>query len=136
MDDEVTRAGLASSITIAVVTLLLFFPLIQDSVVKPRLYDGSVNELGRYAFTFDAYEYIEDNSENPVIAIGSSKMREIFNGITIGENTTFDGDFFNLAYAGDKPYIRMIEIDAIIELNPKLIIIEIGANTFHQSLNH
>ena len=130
MDDEVTRAGLASSITIAVVTLLLFFPLIQDSVVKPRLYDGSVNELGRYAFTFDAYEYIEDNSENPVIAIGSSKMREIFNGITIGENTTFDGDFYNLAYAGDKPYIRMIEIDAIIELNPKLIIIEIGANTF------
>ena len=130
MDDEVTRAGLASSITIAVVTLLLFFPLIQDSVVKPRLYDGSVNELGRYAFTFDAYEYIEDNSENPVIAIGSSKMREIFNGITIGENTTFDGDFYNLAYAGDKPYIRMIEIDAMIELNPKLIIIEVGANTF------
>ena len=57
-------------------------------------------------------------------------MREIFNGITIGENTTFDGDFYNLAYAGDKPYIRMIEIDAIIELNPKLIIIEVGANTF------
>ena len=26
--------------------------------------------------------------------------------------------------------LRMIEIDAIIELNPKLIIIEIGANTF------
>ena len=130
MDDEVTRAGLASSITIAVVTLLLFFPLIQDSIVKPRLYDGSVNELGRYAFIFDAYEYIEDNSENPVIAIGSSKMREIFNGITIGENTTYDGDFFNLAYSLDKPYIRMLEIDAMIELNPKLIIIEVGANTF------
>jgi len=130
MDDEVTRAGLASSITIAVVTLLLFFPLIQDSIVKPRLYDGSVNELGRYAFIFDAYEYIEDNSENPVIAIGSSKMREIFNGITMGENTTYDGDFFNLAYSLDKPYIRMLEIDAMIELNPKLIIIEVGANTF------
>jgi hypothetical protein len=130
MDDEVTRAGLASSITIAVVTLLLFFPLIQDSIVKPRLYDGSVNELGRYAFIFDAYEYIEENSVNPVIAIGSSKMREIFNGITIGENTTYDGDFFNLAYSLDKPYIRMIEIDAMIELNPKLIIIEVGANTF------
>ena len=130
MDDEVTRAGLASSITIAVVTLLLFFPLIQDSFVKPRLYDGSVNELGRYAFTFDAYEYIEDNSENPVIAIGSSKMREIFNGITIGENTTFDGDFYNLAYAGERPYVRMIEIDAIINLKPNLVIMEVGANTF------
>ena len=30
----------------------------------------------------------------------------------------------------DKPYIRMLEIDAMIELNPKLIIIEVGANTF------
>lgn len=130
MDDEITRVDLLSSITIAAVTLLIFFPLIQDSVVRPRLYDGSVNQLGRYAFTFDAYEYIEDKSENPVIAIGSSKMREIFNGIKIGENTEFEGEFYNLAYAGDKPYVRMIEIDAIIELSPKLIIIEVGANTF------
>ena len=76
MDDEVTRAGLASSIMMAVVTLLLFFPMIQDSVVKPRLYDGSVNGLGRHSFTFDAYEHIEKNSENPIIAIGSSKMRD------------------------------------------------------------
>ena len=117
MDDEITRVDLLSSITIAAVTLLIFFPLIQDSVVRPRLYDGSVNQLGRYAFTFDAYEYIEDKSENPVIAIGSSKMREIFNGIKIGENTEFEGEFYNLAYARDKPYVRMIEIDAIIELN-------------------
>ncbi len=130
MDDGVTKVGLASSITIAVVTLLLFFPMVQDSVVKPRLYDGSINELGRYAFTFDAYEYIKDNSENPVIAIGSSKMREIFNGITIGENTSYEGEFYNLAYAGDRPYVRMIEIDAMIELNPKMVIFEIGANTF------
>ena len=130
MDEGITKVGLASSITIAVVTLLLFFPMVQDSIVKPRLYDGSINELGRYAFTFDAYEYIKDNSENPVIAIGSSKMREIFNGLTIGENTSYEGEFYNLAYAGDRPYVRMIEIDAMIELNPKLVIFEIGANTF------
>ena len=130
MGEEVTKAELTSSIAIAVVTLLLFFPLVQDSVVKPRLYDGSVNELGRYAFTFDAYEYIEENSKNPIIAIGSSKMREIFNGITIGENTSYEGEFYNLAYAGDRPYVRMIEIDAMIELNPKMVIFEIGANTF------
>ena len=130
MDEGITKVGLASSITIAVVTLLLFFPMVQDSIVKPRLYDGSINELGRYAFTFDAYEYIKDNSENPVIAIGSSKMREIFNGLTIGENTSYEGEFYNLAYAGDRPYVRMIEIDAMIELNPKMVIFEIGANTF------
>ena len=133
MDEEVTRVGLASSITIAMVTLLLFFPLIQDSIVKHRLYDGSVNGLGRYSFTFDAYEHIEKNSENPIIAIGSSKMREIFNGIEISENTSFDGDFYNLAYAGDTPYIRMIEIDTLIELKPDLVILEIGPNTFSKT---
>ena len=130
MGEEVTKAELTSSIAIAVVSLLLFFPLVQDSVVKPRLYDGSVNELERYAFTFDAFEYIEENSKSPIIAIGSSKMREIFNGITIGENTSYEGEFYNLAYAGDRPYVRMIEIDAMIELNPKMVIFEIGANTF------
>ena len=133
MDDEVTRAGLASSITIAVVTLLLFFPMIQDSVVKPRLYDGSVNGLGRYSFTFDAYEHIEKNSENPIIAIGSSKMREIFDGIAIADSTSFDGEFYNLAYAGDTPYIRMVEIDTLIVLKPDLVILEIGPNTFSKT---
>ena len=133
MDDEVTRAGLASSITIAVVTLLLFFPMIQDSVVKPRLYDGSVNGLGRYSFTFDAYEHIEKNSENPIIAIGSSKMREIFDGIAIADSTSFDGEFYNLAYAGDTPYIRMVEIDTLILLKPDLVILEIGPNTFSKT---
>ena len=42
MDEGITKVGLASSITIAVVTLLLFFPMVQDSIVKPRLYDGSI----------------------------------------------------------------------------------------------
>jgi len=133
MDDEVTRAGLASSIMMAVVTLLLFFPMIQDSVVKPRLYDGSVNGLGRYSFTFDAYEHIEKNSENPIIAIGSSKMREIFDGIAIADSTSFDGEFYNLAYAGDTPYIRMVEIDTLIVLKPDLVILEIGPNTFSKT---
>ena len=133
MDDEVTRAGLASSIMMAVVTLLLFFPMIQDSVVKPRLYDGSVNGLGRYSFTFDAYEHIEKNSENPIIAIGSSKMREIFDGIAIADSTSFDGEFYNLAYAGDTPYIRMVEIDTLILLKPDLVILEIGPNTFSKT---
>lgn len=133
MDDEVTRAGLASSIMMAVVTLLLFFPMIQDSVVKPRLYDGSVNGLGRHSFTFDAYEHIEKNSENPIIAIGSSKMREIFDGIAIADSTSFDGEFYNLAYAGDTPYIRMVEIDTLIVLKPDLVILEIGPNTFSKT---
>lgn len=99
-------------------------------IIKPRLYDGTVNDLGRYSFTFDAYEHIKEKSENSVIALGSSKMREIFDGNLIGEYTNFEGDFYNLAYASDRPYVRMIEIDALIRTNPSLVMIEIGPNMF------
>lgn len=119
----------ASIFSLGVVFLFLSYAY-SEQIIKPRLYDGSINELGRYSFTFDAYEYIEENSENPIIALGSSKMREIFDGQLIGESTTFNGEFFNLAYAGERPYVRMIEIDAIVDLNPKLVMIEVGPNSF------
>ena len=113
------------SLCIAFLVLSLSF---NNMVIKPRLYDGTVNDLGRYAFTFDAYDHIKATSENPVIALGSSKMREIFDGHLIGDNTEFDGDYYNLAYAMDRPYVRMVEIDALVESDPKLVIIELGPN--------
>tara|TARA_B100001093_G_scaffold162960_1_gene155333 strand:+ start:1573 stop:2694 length:1122 start_codon:yes stop_codon:yes gene_type:complete len=122
------NTNLFVSITILSITLLMMSQAIGSTVIKPRLYDGTINELGRYAFTFDAYEYIEQNSEDAVIAIGSSKMREIFDGLQIGNSTSSSNDFFNLAYAGDRPYVRMIEIDAIIRTNPKMVIMEMGPN--------
>lgn len=128
-----------SDILTGILSLLVVFTLmsmsINSMIIKPRLYDGTVNELGRYSFTFDAYEHVKSNSENPVIALGSSKMREIFDGHLIGEMTEYDGDFYNLAYAGDRPYVRMIEIDALIDTNPKLVMIEIGPNMFSSLSN-
>jgi hypothetical protein len=121
---------LGTSILVCCLTVLLTFSGISNYLIKPRLYDGSINELGRYSFTFDAYEYISETSENPVIALGSSKMREIFDGQLMSDLTFEEIDFFNLAYAGERPYVRMIEIDAIIALQPRLVILEIGPNTF------
>ena len=127
---ELNKKELTASIfSLGVVFLFLSYAY-SEQIIKPRLYDGSINELGRYSFTFDAYEHIEENSDNPIIALGSSKMREIFDGQLIEEFTAYDGEFFNLAYAGERPYVRMIEIDAIVELNPKLVIIEVGPNSF------
>ena len=127
---EQGKFDIVTSIVILIITGLLVSHLFVNTIIKPRLYDGTINELGRYAFTFDAYDYIEDNSDKHVIAIGSSKMREIFDGVTIGELTDYSGDFFNLAYAGDRPYVRMIEIDALIRTDPQMVIIEIGPNVF------
>ena len=118
--------GIASLCIIFIVASLSF----NSMVIKPRLYDGTINELGRYSFTFDAYDHIKASSEYAVIALGSSKMREIFDGHLVAEATEFEGDFYNLAYAMDRPYVRMIEVDALIQTNPKLVMIEIGPNMF------
>ncbi len=126
MNNQSTK--LISSIITMCLTVVIVSQSITSIVIKPRLYDGTINELGRYSFTFDAYEYIDENTENAVIAIGSSKMREIFDGTLFSDNTIFEGDFYNLAYAGDRPYVRMIEIDSIISIKPRLVILEFGPN--------
>ena len=123
-------SNLFISFSVLFVTLLFFSQVMGNYVIKPRLYDGTLNGLGRYSFSFDAYEYIEENSEKAIIAIGSSKMREIFDGELIGEYTISSGDFYNLAYAGDTSYVRMIEIDSIIKSEPVMVILELGPNTF------
>ena len=122
-----------------VIFLLLNMSVVDSSIIKPRLYDGTVNQLGRYSFTFDAYDHISARDNPSVIAIGSSRMREIFDGGLIGNLSNAEYDFFNLAYGMDLPYIRMIEIHELIISSPGLVIIEIGPSTFSQldpSVNH
>ena len=111
------------SFSTLIIPIFISSQLLLTSTVMPRLYDATVNELGRYSFTFDAYQYIEQDNENSVLAIGSSKMREVFDGIEISNQTEFDAIYYNLAYAEDHPYVRMVEIDAIIESKPELVIV-------------
>ena len=103
---------LTSIFCLTVVFILISIPH-TNYILKPRLYDGTINELGRYSFTFDAYQHINSESENSVIALGSSKMREIFNGAAIQDQSGTDTEFFNLGYAGERYYVRMIETDAV-----------------------
>jgi len=128
----ISLRDLFGSLGVVFITCLLVFPIIQDNIIKPRLYDGTINDFGRYSFTFDAYEYISEESDNAVIGIGSSKMREIFDGRLISNLTDYEGDYYNLGYAKDLPYVRMIELQAMITTSPKLMIIEVGPNTFSE----
>lgn len=121
--------NLPASLVIMFITIMITSQSIVNTTIKPRLYDGTINELGRYSFTFDAYEYIEDDSDYAVIAIGSSKMREIFDGELFGQYSNSTWDFYNVAYAGEHPYVRMIEIEAIIATQPEMVVLEFGPNT-------
>jgi len=127
---QIESSQLLLSCLIAFVTIMVVSPSLTTAIIKPRLYDGSINELGRFSMTFDAYEYIEKHSDYPIIAIGSSMMRDAFDGQLLGQLDDSNHDFFNLGTAGDRPYVRMLEISAILELNPEIIILEIGPSTF------
>jgi len=113
--------------------LLVFVSLqgIMDSVIDRKLQDGSVMELGRYHFTFDAYEHINDVESPKVIFLGSSKMREAADGHLFEAHSVIeDAQFFNLAYASERPYMRMLELESLISAKPDVLVMEVGPNSF------
>ena len=86
--------NLISSVVVLLITILVLSQTVTNIIIKPRLYDGTINELGRYSFTFDAYEYISENSDDAIIAIGSSKMKFLME-IQL-ENTLFIPVIFSI----------------------------------------
>ncbi len=116
------------------ISFLLVFVSLQgftDSVIDRKLQDGSVMELGRYHFTFDAYEHIQGVKGPKVVFLGSSKMREAANGHLFEDHSLVDGaHFFNLAYASERPYMRMLELESLISAEPDVLVLEVGPNSF------
>jgi len=125
-----SKSDLLSSILVCGIVTLILITNAGPTLVKPRLLDGSLTELGRYAFTFDAYDTIRDDDGASVIFLGSSKMREAINGLEIENLTSSDVNVYNLAYAGERPYFRMIEIDALIQSSPDIVVLELGPSSF------
>ena len=48
---------------------------------------------------------------------------------------TNDVSVFNLADSGANPYTEMLQIPALIETNPELVIIDLGPNSLWEFLN-
>jgi hypothetical protein len=117
----------------AIITLVTVAPLnyvIEEEIVGPRLVDGTIVELGRYTFMYDAVDYLESSAEAKVIAIGSSKIREGFDGGLLAKESAARGvTFANLGVAADVPYFRMTNIEAIAELQPEVVVMELGPNS-------
>jgi len=56
----------------SVVCLFVAAPLvhvIEEEVIGPRLVNGTIVELGRYTFIYDAIEYLDSRSEAKVLAV-------------------------------------------------------------------
>ena len=129
---ELKPINLYLSLVVAVVTALFISSSMGPAIVKPLLLDGSLISNGRFAFVYDAYETIEDDGVPSVVGIGSSILLAGMNGTCMQEESQIENTrFYNMAMSGGKPYSEMIQIPALIEAMPDVVMVEVGPNSLY-----
>ena len=125
-------SGVFLSCVIAVVTVLVMSSTMGPALVKPLLLDGSLISNGRFAFVYDAYETVGDDGAPSVVGIGSSILMAGMNGTCMQEESEIENArFYNMAMSGGKPYSEMIQIPALIDANPDVVMVEVGPNSLY-----
>ena len=130
-NEGVVRADLFGSVGIAFLTAILLTSSIQV-VVKPLLYDASLISSGRFAFIYDGYDTVSEDEAVSVVGIGSSIMLSAMDGTCMEQESQIQSSqFYNFAMSGGKPYSEMIQIPALIDANPEVVMIEVGPNSLY-----
>ena len=120
------------SVIIAAITGLFITSSIGPALVQPLLLDGSLISNGRFAFVYDAYDTIEDDDVPSIVGIGSSILMAGMNGTCMQEESSIkNARFYNMAMSGGKPYSEMLQIPALIESKPDVVMVEIGPNSLY-----
>jgi len=118
------------SILVASFVLLYLSTNTVPALIKPALLDGSLISNGRFAMTYDGYETVADDNAVTVVAIGSSVLMAAMDGRCMQEQTEIPNSrFYNFAMSGAYPYSEMVQIPALIEAKPDVVMIEIGPNS-------
>lgn len=99
------------------------------SLTESSISDGSITRDSRLSgITTDSLTIISDYVDNPIIGIGSSMTLKALDGKCVTSNLNSPAVVHNLAHVNSMPWNDMIHIPRIVELNPKLVLIEIGPN--------
>ena len=131
-DGKSKLSELLFSIIIAAITGLFISSSIGPAIVQPLLLDGSLISNGRFAFIYDAYDTIEDDDVPSIVGIGSSILMAGMNGTCMQEESSIENArFYNMAMSGGKPYSEMLQIPALIESKPDIVMVEIGPNSLY-----
>lgn len=121
---------LSLSILIGLVTFLMVSSSAGPAIVKPLLLDGSLISNGRFAFIYDAYDTIGEDESTTVVGIGSSILLAGMDGTCMQEQSKIDNaKFYNMAMSGGSPYSEMIQIPALVNAKPDVVLIEVGPNS-------
>ena len=128
--EPLTFKQLSLSILIGLVTFLVVSSSAGPAIVKPLLLDGSLISDGRFAFVFDAHETIGQDEAISVVGIGSSVTQYAVNGKCMQEESEMENiRFYNLGMSGGKAYSEMIQIPALIDAEPDVVMVEVGPNS-------
>ena len=118
------------SILVALIVILYLSTSTFPALIKPVLMDGSLISNGRYVMTYDGYETVASDDAVSVVGIGSSVLMSAMDGDCMQQVSTTDGiRFYNFAMSGAYPYSEMVQIPALIESDPDVVLVEIGPNS-------
>ncbi len=132
ISNETSLSDLFPSLIVAAVTALFLTSSLGPTIVKPLLLDGSLISNGRFAFVYEAYDTIEQDDAPTIVGIGSSILMAGMNGSCMQEQSGIeDARFYNMAMSGGKPYSEMIQIPALIDAKPDIVLVEIGPNSLY-----
>ena len=124
-----TFAGLFSSL-IALGIVFLLSSSIAFSMVSDKLITSPLTSNSRYAVTFPALDYIAQQNEEAVVAIGSSIIQASVDGVCMTDQIrTPNTHVFNLGISGANPYTEILQIPALVRANPELVLLDLGPNS-------
>lgn len=107
----------------------LFLASSVSPLVTQKLITTPLTTNSRYAVTFPALEYIEELGDESVVAIGTSIIRSSVNGSCITNEIDRENlGVFNLGIKGANPYTEMVQIPALVQADPELVLVELGPN--------
>jgi len=134
MDKEDADANLPSlliSLAIAFIVFIVLSSTYNSVIVKPLLKDGSLITHGRFMITFDALETIQKDEAVSVVAVGSSITRASIDGNCIENLSQIDDlEVYNLGLSGAIPYTELMQLTALINSKPDIVLLEAGVNSF------
>lgn len=121
----------------SVVFSILSSLIVVSSILSWSLFtitDGSAYDNSRWSRIGDAYETISDSGDNDVVFIGSSIFYHGVDGECLDESSNQELEHWNLAIRGDLPYLRLPEVDFIVNSGAEVVVLEAGPNTFQNGL--
>jgi len=81
--------------------------------------------------TFDALETIQEDEAVSVVAVGSSITRASIDGNCMENLSQIDDlEVYNLGLSGAIPYTELMQLTALINSKPDIVLLEAGVNSF------